>query len=591
MAAFRGTFRKGIAGLSGIGLGSLLALQCYLTSPHGKAHVLERLLRHYPGRIEAREIRWDPPWGLTLLDGSWTAPLSEGNFPFLQIERLSARLDPMLFLSTGTTWLRSIEAEGLRYQSSDELTSWYRRERNANPSPYRRRSLPPIAVRLRSPGIEISPGGLRLRDVDFTGTIRLSEGKLLLQGSPANAHLIYAPFPFPVTFTKGGFVAERDRMAFQNLEGRHPSGTLTMAGEIKPGERAYALAFEGDGILLDDPQWIESLPAGMRKAWEGLQPRGRMNLRLRTGRGPEGPYSWEIEEARLSDFSLRRSGNTPSDGEGVLQATLLTHPTAAPAIREGARADFKRLRLKQLPLDDLEIPISWKEGILALGSEEQPMRGKLCRGGIAGTLRVNTDPRPAPFEGYLHWEDVDLESLLHELFPSQPPNPGMLDGHLRLRGEAGRPDTLQGEGRFNVKHARLFDLPLVTGLFNVLWGHSPKHREIREVKGNFLLEPDRVTFKKFGDLRLSTKGPSIVGKGRVYFDGRLDLQFVVNLVDREGILDKIPLISQILNGLKRNVVQITVAGTASSPEISTAPHFWERFKEEIEEAFKRDSEK
>ncbi len=92
----------------------------------------------------------------------------------------------------------------------------------------------------------------------------------------AQCSLCYAGFPYPLTNVSGIIRMHRNRWTIQDVVGSNDTGLVRCSGTLEPlgaddGELTLRLA--GRDVVLE-PELRDALPAGMRRIWNDVDPRG-----------------------------------------------------------------------------------------------------------------------------------------------------------------------------------------------------------------------------------------------------------------------------------------------------------------------------
>ncbi|MFO7839913.1 MAG: AsmA-like C-terminal region-containing protein [Desulfosalsimonadaceae bacterium] len=171
---------------------------------------------------------------------------------------------------------------------------------------------------------------------------------------------------------------------------------------------------------------------------------------------------------------------------------------------------------------------------------------------------------------------IDLESLLAAFgIEGQYAPSGVIRGEVQMSGRKTERRALEGEGTIKVSRGRLYNLPLIVAVFNVLDLQMPRNSPVTDAYGSFRITGGHL---KVEDLLFSG------GSAPVYMQGSIDmaaegplkqapLDLVVTVAKKEGVLDQIPLVNwakhYTLDYLRRLVFQTRVAGTFGDYEITT----------------------
>jgi hypothetical protein len=211
-------------------------------------------------------------------------------------------------------------------------------------------------------------------------------------------------------------------------------------------------------------------------------------------------------------------------------------------------------------------------------------------GRIAGTLVINSlDPRSAgalrEYTADLHFADVSFSGVLHDLAVSAtPPSPpvegpsadlapaddlsrGAIDGEFSVAGLIGQPvgqvPVRRGRGVVHVSGGRILSLPLVLPLLEVTNLQLPSAEHLDFAQGSFFIDNDLVTIE---DVSIFSRSIAIFGYGTMTYPG-LVLDLRVNSRSNRPI----PLVSEVIQGIRDELVSTRVTGKLGVQKISLEP--------------------
>lgn len=142
---------------------------------------------------------------------------------------------------------------------------------------------------------------------------------------------------------------------------------------------------------------------------------------------------------------------------------------------------------------------------------------------------------------------------------------GVAQGYVKFSGRTGSERSVVGEGKGEIVEARLVQLPLFLDLLAVLTGNPIGAQFFNEVLAVYEIKNGRFVAKSDG-LRLNSPGIKLRGGGTMDFQGKLDLVFLPRIFNAEVVV-----LEQILDLLKKSLVEIRIAGNLKEPEIQLAP--------------------
>jgi hypothetical protein len=183
-------------------------------------------------------------------------------------------------------------------------------------------------------------------------------------------------------------------------------------------------------------------------------------------------------------------------------------------------------------------------------------------GSIEASVSVNT--RTGDFRGDFFADRIDLHELSNAIKGySERGLSGIVSlQKMTLQGKIGDAATIKGAGACTVDEGFLWGVPLFMELFSLDLEKVFRDRPA-SLRGKmyFDIRDSRVVIN---DLRLEEKDLEIVGRGKIQFDGTMDLIIKTNS-DILGV--HIPGISDLLNAAKGGVQAWRATGTFDKPEM------------------------
>ena len=234
-----------------------------------------------------------------------------------------------------------------------------------------------------------------------------------------------------------------------------------------------------------------------------------------------------------------------------------------------ARFDLKDASLllgkTYLPCNTFGLRLKAADGVAALEYE-----ATLLGGQGAGRATVGLDAGH-PIDMSWKVEDIRIEETLRLMKQDQPQYAGRVRSEGGLRGQlTSLPDSLSGEGSLDIDQARLVNLPVVKNLLAL--AAKAKSTIGMDAGANdtahadFTLKPDHVDVT---EAEAITALVAFRGKGRIGYDGRLDLE--VNGGMLEKFQDRLGRVGDLLKKMSDKVVTYQVRGTLSDPKVSVKP--------------------
>jgi len=187
-------------------------------------------------------------------------------------------------------------------------------------------------------------------------------------------------------------------------------------------------------------------------------------------------------------------------------------------------------------------------------------QGSLGETGSARAFEFAADISNVRFGDLL--ADLYPKSALDESGKGDAPNTvdrGYLDGSFSVAGLLGKPASRRGRGLLRVQDGEVLNMPAVVPILRLSNLQAPVNERVGFGYAEFYLQGDKLRFDEF---TLQTKSLAIEGRGTVTWpELGVDMRFVTRSLDR------IPLLTDLLEGVRDELVTTTVSGTLYSPQL------------------------
>ncbi|MCP4247509.1 MAG: hypothetical protein GY778_10715, partial [bacterium] len=387
-------------------------------------------------------------------------------------------------------------------------------------------------------------------------------------------------FAAPVSELVGTIGLRSGRIELSGVEGRWGEAIGTVEGYVVRGDEAV----EGRlSLLVKQVPFSEALrqelPWRLRRAWNILRPLGRFTLdlpRLEFRLPADGvdPH-WEFEGAlqlhdagfdaglrlRHLDGRLSGSGRIDPGGDGLSVA---------------AEVDLKEVEVNDRRITGLtgRLARSGASGQLVLSD----LRGRICGGAVQAAVQLDQAVTPNRYACNANLTRVKLDEFLAAGREDQTARPegegdqggspnGHLNARLHLSGQTGDRESVRGGGRVGLEEARLFRLPLMLSILDVLGLAAPGGGgDLQSATAEFFVLGPQVQLR---DILIQGNTVAMVGAGTLdRHPTQMDLRLVAVSPHRWF---RLPVLTEFLEGASRELVEIRVRGGLSEPGINAAP--------------------
>lgn len=415
--------------------------------------------------------------------------------------------------------------------------------------------------------------GVSWRDrAEVTGEIRPRRLEMVLDGRTVAMHAI-----------SGAVVLSADGGRFDSLHARGEGWRAEVGGEWVSSEDGSALVeatltgHAEDGL---SEAVRAMLPPGLRDALgaiglTGTGPLRADSLRLRLSLDGRRVAA-HAAEGRISFSELAADvGLRIEDASGYADFSSESEPGAAMA-NFGLGVVLERGTAAGVRFSDAALRIASDP---ASGSVMVPaLRAEVYGGRLSGSaliLGAGDPDRAAQYEADFKLSGAPLGEMLADWeYASAPPegvppsrepaeSRGIVDAGLSLAGRIGEPGSRRGRGTVTVggEGTRVVRLPLLLPLIEVGNLQIPRNDPLDFGEAEFLLDGQRVVFERLGVYARSVR---IFGYGQMTLpEMELDLRFSSRAISR------VPVVSDIVERLRDELVLARVGGTLDDPRVST----------------------
>jgi hypothetical protein len=141
---------------------------------------------------------------------------------------------------------------------------------------------------------------------------------------------------------------------------------------------------------------------------------------------------------------------------------------------------------------------------------------------------------------------------------------GQLSASLALEGEWADISTRRGRGDATVNGKKMFQIPLLLGLWDVTNLSLPALSPFSEGTARYSVDGQRITFEQ-----IQMRSDTMVMEGSGWLDfGTKKVQ--MNFSTDNPNWPTVPLVSDLLAGAKQELMQIQVRGTVQDPKVSAS---------------------
>ncbi len=392
---------------------------------------------------------------------------------------------------------------------------------------------------------------------------------------PRDVSALPAAAPYKLDHVGGTVIVDPDAVTLTDLHAAHGPATLALAGRgrtAQPDQWDLTLSTRG---LPMDADLRRALPLALRGVVAQSKFRGKLDLDLNTLN-----YRGNPDPAVAADLDV--AGSARATAASLDVGVPLEHVngglTFGAAVRGGHVAAFRGdldlddVSLADRPLHHLRAHLDQPAGSDAMHLSD--VQADLAGGRLAGRvdLRFPTVPAggttTAPTGGgyavAFAVTDADVATIAGASVPGGKPIHGRLSASLDLQGDWGDPASRRGRGDVLVAGRDMYQIPLVLGLLEVTDLSLPTSSPFNQATARYVVDGQRVTFED-----LEMRGDNLVMGGNGWLDfgtKRVRMNFTTDNPRMAGL----PLLHDIWQGAKRELLQIQIRGTVQDPQVSAA---------------------
>jgi len=399
--------------------------------------------------------------------------------------------------------------------------------------------------------------------------------------------LQYKGFPLAMSDVSGTARVTDSTLEIVSFAGRAAGGSISLSGEIdltEPGRRG-AISVQAKDMRFNN-DLLSALPSGLQEAVRELSPKGRFDLALEPLRFETDVNkltTWHFQGRMTLKDAFARLGIDIGNARGELTGSGRIDQDGQ--VTFAGDADLRSLRLSQWMLQEAKAKLSIDPVTDTLHIQDGV--ADAYGGQVAGFSEIKFHAGYTDYSLSVIVRDAQLARLLEshsggagggarnaprvpapprEVRPAEKKEEarGQLFGNFLLRGRVGQRGFREGVGELSLREAQVWKLPLALAVFQVM-NLAPDENVFHDGIFRFHLNEDIITLSK---IDLQGKAMSFVGGGRL--DLRTD-QLDVTLLAGSPVRLRVPLLTEIVEGAARELMEVRITGTPAKPIINPQP--------------------
>ncbi len=376
---------------------------------------------------------------------------------------------------------------------------------------------------------------------------------------PLGASAMYEDFPLALEDLRGSFTVSPQGVEIRPMQARSGGASMYFSGRIeRAGEHKRArLSVQARRLPLDE-SLRQALPRRIRRQWDELKPRGEIDVDFQSLEFVTGgdPLEWRFAgRADLRNVAMEL-GSSLSDVDGTVRGSCEINDTMA----VDAELALDHIRIDERVLNDAVARVTRPAGSDLVRVEL--VKGRFYDGEVSARAELDYAPSTPGFSVKLDTRGVSLEKFMNARRKTEEPPVrvrGIVDARLELAGGFGDPPSRRGGGEVKIREAQIVKIPWMLSILQVL-NLTLDDNAFDDALFHFRVSGEELLLSEI-DLR--GKALSMVGAGVVNtVSETLDLTL---LAGGPVKLPHIAVLSDILEGVAREVMEVRVEGTLENP--------------------------
>ena len=190
-------------------------------------------------------------------------------------------------------------------------------------------------------------------------------------------------------------------------------------------------------------------------------------------------------------------------------------------------------------------------------------------GKVNGSAEMVINDFTYNYNGEFGFVDVKMEDLFRNFFKIDQKWPGLLSGKLKFNQTANGNNKLTAKGSVTLKDGKISEVPVALSIINILNFGLPTKVEFHSGYINFSIDDDII---KIEEAKIYSDTVELVARGKVNFDGTLDLMVIVEFT--KSTLRDIPILGPlfdfVVGGVRKQLTNVYLSGNISEPISSMA---------------------
>jgi hypothetical protein len=394
--------------------------------------------------------------------------------------------------------------------------------------------------------------------------------------TPRNLSITPTPVPYRLDGLTGAVTITPTTIKMQDVAGHHGSAEVRFSGTGTGDPNGpWDLELHGAKMLVDE-DLKKAIPSALQALVHSLQLQGEVGFdfsKLRIwseSTMAATPAADRKPDSAITnaDFAVKLNLADSTLDPGVALAKVNGAADFTGTVRQSKLQDLAgsfdvpSLEISGRPTTNLRAEIKKRPGQDAMKLAN--IQAALVGGQLAGQIDwTYPETGPARYAMALVLRNADIKTLAGETMPDAQ---GTLSASLSMDGTFNDAKTRRGGGDVALSGRDLYRFPLILGLLQITSLSLPITSPFDEGTCKYSIDGTRVTFES---IELRAKEMMISGNGHLDFDtGRVGMSFTSK--NTSNWL-KVPVVNDLLQSARNELLTIHVRGTIKEPQVSGAP--------------------
>lgn len=378
--------------------------------------------------------------------------------------------------------------------------------------------------------------------------------------------------PYRLDNVTGELIVTPQRVEIRKVAGTHGDARVELAGTGILGEKpVWDFQLIGQNVPVDD-EFRAALPQSLAELMKTSNVAGKVDFdftRLRITPGATNATTQTTQPASKNldaDFTVNLQSHDLSIDVGVALSKVDGVVSFSGISQDGKLSDLTGVfDLKSLNLGD-RVVRNFRAQLKKLANEDamtiREAQGKFADGELAGQFAwAYPEKGPSRFATNLVLRGADVAQITGDAAPGLR---GQVSASLALEGAFNDPKSRRGRGDVVVQGEEMYRIPVMLGLLQVTNLALPIASPFNEATCRYSVDGNRVTFES---IELRAKEMMMQGQGHLDFD---QMKVRMSFVTESTTWLKIPVVGDLIQGARNELLQIQVRGTIEKPKVSAS---------------------